>query len=90
MQYSVPIFHLPHSVSPTSHMRKACVPTSVTGPIHHGPSSAWARLPSPTYFFSSARAAFAGSTAGPSVTFSKAAMACGFISLALYAAPSAR
>ena len=35
------------------------------------------------YFDSSARAALALSTAGPSVTFWKAAMACGFISLAL-------
>lgn len=35
------------------------------------------------YFVSSARAALALSTAGPSVTFWKAAMACGFISLAL-------
>ena len=35
------------------------------------------------YLVSSANAAFALSTAGPAVTFRKASMACGFISLAL-------
>ncbi len=65
--------------------------------IFNGPSlvrspraEALRHLPSPPrgaeqddYFDSSARAALALSTAGPSVTFWKAAMACGFISLAL-------
>lgn len=66
--------------------------------IFNGPSlvrspraEALRHLPSPPpcgaeqddYFVSSARAALALSTAGPSVTFWKAAMACGFISLAL-------
>lgn len=49
-----------------------------------GPRSSGSPEPrSAHYLFSSASAAFAGSSAGPAVTLPNAAMACGFISRAL-------